>query len=385
MCDLIEIAQIRRDWPATERHAYKLLEEFPDENMAVWAIVHSRLSRGDGREAWRVIVNHDAEPVDKDTALWFIAACQATEPPAPGAERLLDIASEFAHDEDVAAAALSALLVNVDATQMTANERARFTEALNSHFEKFDEGQVLRRFSCGTVEDLVETMESLTAAPSIEQVQAVSVIRLGQAPYGLLRCFRMLPYAELLVALPAGHLTAVSLDDEERASERDAAMNSLGGVVAADTSVAAVAVHAGIAIEDSAAHFKRVLIADDLVTDARHAVVNTSVPVAGVAINDPLAGGLRLADVEEQHMRLRDNVARVADILQQWRSVSSGGIVARWDDGTSRPNAVGRFASRRVREAVRPLVRRSRSAQVGAKRRDPHIRYLRPLGGARRC
>ena len=335
LCDLIEIAQSSRNWPAMERHAHKLLEEFPDEKMAVWAIVHSRLSRGDGRAAWRAIVEHDAKPFDKETALSFIAAYQSTEPPEPGAERLIDIASEFAHDEEVAAAALGALMVRADGTQMTDADRTRFTDALNNHFERFDEGQILRRFEFGTVEDVVEAMESMTAAPSIEQIQAVSVIRLGQAPYGLLRGLRMLPYAELLVALAAGHLTAVSLSDEERERERDAAVHSLGGVVAADTSVAAVAVHAGISIEESAARFKHVLIADALVTDARHAIVNTSFPVAGMAVNDPLAGGLRLTDVEEQHALLRDNVARLADILQQWRSVSSGGIVARWDDDTT--------------------------------------------------
>lgn len=335
LCDLVDIAQSRRDWPVMERHAQKLLEEFPDEDIAVWAIVDSRLSRGDGRAAWRAIVEHDARPFDKDTAVRFIAAYQATEPPAPGAERLIDIASEFAHDEEVAAAALGALMVRVDGTQMTEADSDRFAEVLNSHFERFDEGQILRRFEFGTVEDVIETMESLTAAPSIEQIQAVSLVRLGQAPYGLLRGVRMLPYAELLVAHAAGHLTAVSLSDEERERERDAARNALGGVVAADTSVAALAVRADVSIEESAAQFKRVLIADDLVADARSAVVNTSLPVAGMAINDPLAGGLRLADVEDQHALLRDNVARLADIVQQWRSVSSGAIAARWDDETT--------------------------------------------------
>ena len=335
LCDLVEITQSRRDWPAMERHAQKLLEEFPDETLAVWAIVHSHLSRGDGRAAWRAIVEHDAKPFDKDTAMRFVAAYQSTETTSSGAERLLDVASEFAHDEEVAAVALEALMLKADGTGMTDAERSRFAEVLDSHFERFDEGQILRRFTFGTVEDVIETMESLTAAPSVEQIQAVSLIRLGQAPYGLLRGLRVLPYAELLVALAAGHLTAVSLIDEERERERDAARSALGGVVAADTSVAAVAVHAGISTEESAAAFKRVLIADDLVADARSAVVNTSFPVAGMAVNDPVAGGLRLADIEEQHAQLRDNVARLADILQRWRSVSSGGLAARWDEETT--------------------------------------------------
>ena len=335
MCALVDVVQSRCDWLAMEQHARKLLEEFPDETMAIWAIVHSQLSRGDRLAAWRVIAENDARPFDKDTALWAIQAYQSSEMTASGTERLLDLASEFAHDEEVAAAALMALTLRADDTQMTEAQRTRLTAAFNSHFERFDEGQILRRFEFATAEDAIETMESLTAAPSIEQLQVLSLIRLGQAPYGMLRGLRMLPYAELLVTAAAGHLTAVSLDEEERERERDAARRALEGVVAADTSVAAVAVHAGIPIDESAAAFKHVLIADDLVTDARSAVVSTSLPVAGSAFNDPVAGGLRLADIQEQQARHREKATRVADILQRWRSVPSGGLAARWDDETA--------------------------------------------------
>ena len=340
LCLLVDIVQGRGDWPALEQHARKLLEEFPDETMATWAIVHSQLSRGDGLAAWRVIAEHDAKPFDKDTSLLFIRAYLAAEP-ASGAERLLDIAGEFAHDEEVAGGALMALMLRADGTRMTEAERSRLAAAFNSHFERFDEGQILRRFEFATVEDAIETMESLTPAPSLEQLQVLSLVRLGQAPYMLLRGLRMLPYAELLVALAAGHLTAVTSDDEERERERDAARSALGGVVAADTSVAAVAIHAGISIDESAAAFKRVLIADDLVVDARSAVASTSLPVAAWAFNDPVAGGLRLTDIQEQHARLREKVARVAAILQRWRRVPSGGLAARGDDETAEPEAAG--------------------------------------------
>lgn len=331
---LVDIVQCRCDWPAMEQHARKLLEEFPDETMAIWRIVHSQLSRGDGLAAWRVITEYDAKPFDKDTARLFIQAFMSTEMTASGTERLLDITSEFAHDEGVAGGALMALMLKADGTQMTEAERSRLASALNSYFERFEEGRILRRFEFTTAEDAIETMESLTAAPSIEQLQFASLVRLGQAPYGLLRWLKMLPYAELLVGVAAGHLTAVSLDDEERERERDAARSALGGVVTSDTSVVALAVHAGIAIDESAAAFKRVLIADDLVTDARSAVVSTSLPVAGSAFNDPVAGGLRLTDTQEQHAHHREKVAHLADILQRWRSVPSGGLSARWDDET---------------------------------------------------
>ena len=54
--------------------------------------------------------------------------------------------------------------------------------------------------------------------------------------------------------------------------------------------------------------------------------------MAGSAFNDPVAGGLRLTDTQEQHAHHREKVARLADILQRWRILPSGGLAARWDD-----------------------------------------------------
>ena len=140
LCALVDIVQGRRDWPAVEQHARKLLEEFPDETMAVWAIVNSHLTRGDRRAAWRVIVEHDAEPFDKDTALLFIQAYQSTAAESVGVERLLDIASEFAHDEEVAAAALMAIMFKADGTQVTEAERSRFAEGRQQSLREIRRG-----------------------------------------------------------------------------------------------------------------------------------------------------------------------------------------------------------------------------------------------------
>ena len=140
LCALVDIVQSRRDWTATEQHARKLFEEFPDETRAIWAIVDSQLSRGNRPAAWRVITEHDAKPFDKRTALSCIKAYLSTEATASSAERLLDVVGEFAHDEDVAGAALFALMLKADDIQITEADRSRLVAALDGHFKRFDEG-----------------------------------------------------------------------------------------------------------------------------------------------------------------------------------------------------------------------------------------------------
>ncbi len=332
--ELIEFAERRRDWPAMERYAQKLLDEYPEEQSALWAIVDSHLFRGDMPTAWKTIVEHSAKPFNKATAKTYIAVYQSTETHPLAVGTMLDIASDYADDELIAGCAINTLLLKSDSAKMTEVEQCRFDDLLNNFFGRFSESHVLRRFDVRSVEDLVETMKSLTAQPSIEQIQILSLVRFGQAPYGILRRLRTSPYAELLVRMAAGHLTTISVSDEEREREHDAVRKALGGEVAADTSVAAIAVLADLPIDALTERFKRVLIADDLLTDARRATASTSHPVSDIAINDPVTSQFRFRNVEEHQSRSCENIARLTDILQRWRSVPSGSLKARWDDET---------------------------------------------------
>ena len=157
-----------------------------------------------------------------------------------------------------------ALMTRGDGSHFTETERSRFTDMLSDYHERFPESSVMQRFSFEHPEEALEVIESLTARPSIEAAEAINRVRNGQMPYGLLQAVRALPYAELLMARAAGQLTAVSPSEERRERERDIARAAMGGIVAADTSVVAFAVHGGILIDQLAATFGRVLVADRL-------------------------------------------------------------------------------------------------------------------------
>ena len=333
---LLDAARLRRDWDKAESYGRRLLAAFPEETAAVWAIAEACVLRGDGAAAWETVMTHDLRPHDEATARLAVNAYGLAGPDAPGTSKLLDIVEAFAHNDEIAGVALAAVMLKHSDTAMTATDQERFARALDAHCERFEESQTLRRFSVADVEDLAEVLGSLVQAPSEEEARFVGLVRSGLAPYGALCAAVPSTYAELLVSMAAGALTAVSLDDEERNRERHAARDALNGIVAADTSVAAFALHAGTDPQKYATAFKRVLIADELVADASHAAAGSQKPVMGRVFQDPAAGQLIPVSTQEGHHQLRERLERLVDVLRRWHEVPSGPVSGHWDNETGR-------------------------------------------------
>ena len=327
---LVEIARLLRDWARMEAYGRSLLARFPDAPLAPWGVVYSLIVQAEHRSAWGFIVEHSLQPIDEDTALLAIQAFMAADPPGADVERMLEIASRFAHSEEVAGAALMALMARGEGSPPTEAERSRYAAMLSDYFERFPESPVLRQFSFEGPKEALEMIESLTGPPSLESAQTVNLVRNGQMPYGVLRAVRALPYAELLLSLAAGHLTAISTNEDQRDQERSAVRAALGKDVSVDASVVALAIHGEVAVDELASVFKRVLVADELVADARAATLSASTPVAAHAIHDPVLGGVRLAEEGDRRDQLRDSLARLQQILRGWRSVPSGRVTAPW-------------------------------------------------------
>ena len=330
---LVEIARLSRDcWGRMEAYGRSLFAGFPDAPLAPWGVVYALIGQAEHRSAWGFIVEHSLQPIDEDTALLAIQAFMAADAPWADVERMLEIASRFAHSEEVAGAALGALMARGEGSPPTEDERSRYAAMLSDYFERFPESPVIRQFSFEGPEEALEMIESLTGPPSLESAQAVNLVRNGQMPYGLLRAVRALPYAELLLSLAAGHLTAISTNEDQREQERDGVRAALGKDVSVDTSVVALAIHGEVAVGELASVFKRVLVADELIADARAAILSASTPVAAQAIHDPVRGGVRFAEEGDRREQLRDSLSRLLQILRSWRNVPSGRITAPWSD-----------------------------------------------------
>lgn len=329
---LVEIANRLQQWTKMENYARALLTRFPEAPMASWAVVHSLVCRAEHRLAWRFIVEHSVMPVDEATALLAVQAYGGADRSEVDAGRLLDIAGEFADSEVVCGAALSALVTRAEGSHFTDTERSRFADMLSDYYERFPATSVMQRFSFDDPEEALEIIESHMGRPSTEAVEAINQVRNGQMPYGLLQAVRALPYAELLLSRAAGQLTAVSTSEEQRERERDVAAAAIGGSVAVDTSVVAFAVHGGILVDQLAAIFGRVLVADELIVDARAAALSTSLPAAGQMVYDPVLGHVRLSEAPSESEQIRSRLGYLLNTFRGWFSVPSGRISTSWSE-----------------------------------------------------
>ncbi len=332
-CNLVDIAKRLRDWQTMQESAQTLLDEFPKEAPIVWDLVHSHLSRGQGHDAWAAIVEYDAKPHDKISALSCIEAYELAEPDPPAAKRLIDIVSYFPNDENINASALRALIPKADGNQLANHEHYEVYKMAMNYRNNFKDNPKMRSFLIHSLEDYIEVLESYSAPLSTERDQAMHVVQLGHEPVGMLHQLdTRVPYAELLLVVDP--LTAVSVNDDEREHEHNAAKNALGGQVAADTSVAAVAVLAELPIDEITKKFKTVLIAEDLLTDARKAPISPSRRSAVEVFKDPVTEEWIIYNLKEHLLHRSENLDRLSDILQKWRGVPSGYLNVRWGNQT---------------------------------------------------
>lgn len=324
---LIDIAQRRQDWTTMGHYAQALLDRFPEAPLATWAVIQALAGRAEYQAAWRFIVEHQVEPIDESTALLAIQVYVGAGAPEGDAERLLDIASGFADSEMVAGTALAALMTSRGADRLTVDQRSQFREMLDQYFERFPGSQVLQAYKFESPEELQEVIESRVKPHSVEQAELVTRVRNGQMPYGTLRLLSPLPYAELLVKLVAGALTAISTNEESLSKERSIARAARGHAVSVDTSVVAFGIHCGIVVDALASVFSDVLVADELIADARVAALSTAAPIEAYASYSPELGGVDVIRVTEtQRQQTHAAAARVRDVLVGWQSTRSGGL-----------------------------------------------------------
>ena len=322
---LLEIAEALQDWPSMEQYGRDLFGRFPDLPMGPWAVVYALYRQAKHREAWGYLVEHDLSPDNDGAALVAISVYVAMDAPAQDADRLLRTARSFSESEEVAGNAIGALMIGKGGrVPLSDHQLSEFRDLIAGFEERFPESTVLRRRTFDGGEQWLETVRSQTEQHSFDVEPILRDVRHGRLPYGMLQTIAPLPYAESLQLQAAGYLTAVSADDETRKRERAAASDSLGMAVAVDTSVAALGMHARLDVVRMGAAFHRVLIADELLTDARDAVTSAGTPAAAYAGYEPLVDDVVVSRVEPEELEQAvEAVQQVAATLSCWQRVVS--------------------------------------------------------------
>ena len=330
----VEIANQTREWARMEDYGRALLLRFPEVPMAPWAVINALVFQAKFDEARKFIVEHPAFPIDEATASLAVQVYGAVGALEADFKYLLNIADEFAGSELVAGQALIALMTKGDDAQISEEDRRRLQDRLDDFCKRFPESQILRNYSFSGPQEMLEFLEQSTKPPSIEMAQAVNRVRTGGMPYGVLRFMRALPYAELLSVPVAEQLTAVSIDSDIRESERCVARSAISNAISVDSSVAAFFVLAGLNDESIDTQFWRIYVADELLTDARAAVLSAGMPITGFATHDPVFDQLSFIEPHEQRELGRNRTEAMLKRMLNWYSVPSANITAHWtNDG----------------------------------------------------
>ena len=330
---LATVAERRRDWQAMESHTRALVRESPQDEQAGWAAVCALWNQAKYQQAWGFIVGHDLQPLDEQSARLMIAVCADADSPEDTAGPLLEIARMYTDSEVVAGSAIAVVMLGGDRVRLTEAQRVQLNELAQDFLERFPESDVLRSFSFSGPEEAVQVMSELTRASALHLQEFVDQVRYGRLPYGLLQRARGLPYAELLLSVAAGSITAIAADQQQRDAERQVAEAALGTVIAVDTSVTATGINANLDVRRLALVFQGVLVGDELIADARTAVARASQPVEATAFYEPALGRISMTLIDEQQRAARAQRCQNAlEMLSGWQGVTSGPLPSPVDD-----------------------------------------------------
>lgn len=344
---LAAIAQLRPDWPAMESYARAVVRDSPQDEQAAWAVVYALHQQVKNQQAWAYIVAHNLVPFDEDTAQLAIVVCNTVDAPQQDAGHILEIAGMYTNSEQVTGRAIAALMTGSERFRLSDAQRSQLRELMEDFLARFPDSDALRSISVEQPEELLDMMGNLARADMEKLGPLIEHVQFGRVPYGALRWVRDLPYAELLLTMAAGCITAIPVGEEQLQRERRAAAAAIGTAITIDTSVVAVGIRADLDVHELARAFETVLVGDELIFDARLAVITASQPVAGYASYDPVLGRATMSPVDErQRATMRDRVERAVQNLESWQSVRSG--LLQPPDGTEEDNCRPWDASIRV-------------------------------------
>ena len=321
---LVNIARERQDWQEMEFYARALAQQFPEEIAAHWDAVYALHRQGRNQDGWTYLNTHEMDPYDAYTAQVVVAVCGGADIPEQDAGRILKLAELYADDEAVAGPAITTLMLRSDRFRFTEAQRSRVYELAREFVERFPDSSTLQAVDFPTAEDLLSALGEDARARAFGLAPLVEQVRCGALPYGVLQHVSGLPYTSLLLSLEAGYLTAISSDEGQRAREQSTALVAVGQDVAVDTSVVALGLHAGLPVNELGNAFESVLVADELVGDARVAVADAKLPRQGVVHHDPVLDRPVPIQIDERQRELAQQRAEAAlAILNSWQIVRS--------------------------------------------------------------
>lgn len=326
---LVHIAQENGDWPALEARARALFDEFPDDADAPWSVVYALHRQVLNRKAWAFRVSHDLVPIDDVQARLSIVVSGNAGMAHDEANAILQLGERFRDSEKASGAALLALYALGDDVELTKDQIERAQALLEDHVTRFPESSLLQLVTGEGPEDLVEIMTADVRQRAAFIHVIGSKVRHGLESYGQMAKMLRVPYADVLLERAAGGMTAIAFDAAERYLELEVANSALGRAVAVDTSAIVFSFWIDIEFRRLAEAFERVLLADELLYDARMALQRARIsPVASFRYDIGSARRNVYEYSEEERAAMLERPAQLLEMMDGIHMAQSSSIRA---------------------------------------------------------
>lgn len=327
---LVRLAQASQAWHKAYEHAAAMHSEDPQDYGAGWAAVFALYQDGRYEDARNYLLAHGLPPTTEDEA--SLAALLLGGPTAPqvDAPSLFELAEQFPDSEKVLGSILLVLLSGGERVSLTDEQAEATRELLEEFIERFESSEMLWQVAAANIPELAERFRDMVRERhSAINWQLVGDVLAGRAPHGLLWAPTR-PYATVLLGT-GGCLTAVSADPGTRQREIATARAALGATVVLDTSVSVVASRIGITLDHLTRGFDRVLVPDQLVTDASRAITDAKMTADASLSYEPSLDRIMVTEFStEDKDRMVKSAERVLSGLRAQQRTPSSDIRPEW-------------------------------------------------------
>jgi tetratricopeptide (TPR) repeat protein len=215
---LTEIDLALHDWSSAMSACRSLLELDDRDDDARWNLALCEFRDGDPREAWRTLRRQgEPRPTTPHRAMFLLDLvrrfCDAHEVARTALAQL----RAFPQDEDVHLAAMDAINMRIDRSELSEEVGREVTEAWTLFFEHFPASSRITKYTF-VDNTLPVDMESMLRADAASYQEAHASVLNDLAPIGVLGLVAGRPYAAIFSYRPLGvHRIASPLDQDVRA------------------------------------------------------------------------------------------------------------------------------------------------------------------------
>lgn len=312
------------NWPRVETACKALLEIDHNDDDARWQLAFAQFRSGEVREAW-LTLNRASIGMEASTphrALFLLELVHRCADSTRVAQTALAMLRAFPDDQDIHAAAIHAVTMRADRTELPDDIGREVTAAWSSFFERYPNSDKFIRYSISfDDENPLAEIEPQLREHAETYTEVLTLVREEIMPVGMLERVVSKPYSAIFPYRPLGYHRAASSNEHDIAVELEMARSAFTGACFVDASAlytlalipefaqTLISLIQRPTITDAALH--DLIVADDLF----------SIPSSGTLAFDPQSGQIVLSDEPDVTQRQQGQIRTMLATARQFRRI----------------------------------------------------------------